>query len=152
MQFNPTIIDHFTNPRNAGEISNADGVGTVGHPVCGDIVRLYIKVDKSGGKEKISDVKFKTFGCTAAIATSSIATELIKGKTVQEALAIKDEEVAKALGGLPAIKMHCSVLAHDAIQAAVADYRAKSGKNELSDKVQKENLAHEEKELLARKK
>ena len=152
MQFNPTIIDHFTNPRNAGEIPDASGVGTVGHPVCGDIVRLYIKVDKSGGKESISDVKFKTFGCTAAIATSSIATELIKGKTVQEALAIKDGEVARALGGLPAIKMHCSVLAHDAIQAAVADYRKKSGKKDLADKVQKENLAHEDQELLSRKK
>ncbi|OGR88689.1 MAG: iron-sulfur cluster assembly scaffold protein [Elusimicrobia bacterium RIFCSPLOWO2_01_FULL_60_11] len=152
MQFNPTIIDHFTHPRNAGEIADADGVGTVGHPVCGDIVRLYIKVDKGGGKERISDVKFKTFGCTAAIATSSIATELIKGKSIQEALAIKDEQVAKALGGLPAIKMHCSVLAHDAIQAAVADYRAKSGKNDLSDNIRKENRAHEEKELLARKK
>lgn len=152
MQFNPTIIDHFTNPRNAGEIPDADGVGTVGHPVCGDIVRLYIRVAQEGKEERIQDVKFKTFGCTAAIATSSVATELIKGKTVKDALAIKDEDVAKALGGLPAIKMHCSVLAHDAIQAAVADYRGKSGKKDLADKVQKENLAHEDKELLARKK
>jgi len=152
LQFNPTIIDHFTNPRNAGEIADASGVGTVGHPVCGDIVRLYIKVDKKGADEVISQVKFKTFGCTAAIATSSVATEMIKGKTIADALAIKDEDVAKALGGLPAIKMHCSVLAHDAIQAAVADYRKNTGKTDLADKVQKENQAHEEKELLARKK
>ncbi len=150
MQFNATIIEHFSNPRNAGEIPDAGGVGTVGHPVCGDIVRLYIKIDKKGGEEVISQVKFKTFGCTAAIATSSIATELIKGKTVKEALAIKNEAVAKALGGLPPIKMHCSVLAHDAIQAAVADYKKKSGQGELMNKVQEENRRHEEKELLSR--
>ncbi len=152
MQFNPTIIDHFTNPRNAGEIADASGVGTVGHPVCGDIVRLYIKVEKKGGEEVISDVKFKTFGCTAAIATSSIATELIKGKTVKEALAIKDQEVADALGGLPPIKMHCSVLAHDAIKAAVADYKKNLGQGSMAEKVQAENLQHDETELLSRKK
>ena len=152
MQFNPTVIDHFTNPRNAGEIPDASGVGTVGHPVCGDIVRLYIKVENRGKDEVIAQVKFKTFGCTAAIATSSIATELIQGKTVKEALAVSNDAVAKALGGLPAIKMHCSVLAHDAIQAAVADYRRKTGKSDLADKIQKENLSHEDKELLARKK
>ena len=152
MQFNKTIIEHFTNPRNVGEIPDADGVGTVGHPVCGDIVRLYIKVGKRGADEFISEVKFKTFGCTAAIATSSIATELIKGKTVKEALAVKNEEVAKALGGLPPIKMHCSVLAHDAIKAAVADYKKKSGQGGLADKVLAENFKHEEAELHSRKK
>lgn len=152
MQFNPTIIDHFTNPRNVGEIPDASGVGTVGHPVCGDIVRIYIKVEKQAGEDMISQVKFKTFGCTAAIATSSIATELIKGKTVKEALAMKNEEVAKALGGLPPIKMHCSVLAHDAIQAAVADYKKKSGQGGLADQVLSENRKHEEKELHSRKK
>ncbi len=152
MQFNPTIIDHFTNPRNAGEIPNASGVGTVGHPVCGDIVRLYIKVDKKGAEEVISEVKFKTFGCTAAIATSSVATELIKGKTIKDALAIKDQEVADALGGLPPIKMHCSVLAHDAIQAAVADYKKNLGQASMAEKVLQENLKHEEAELHPRKK
>ena len=151
MQFNPTIIDHFTNPRNAGEIPDADGVGTVGHPVCGDIVRLYIKVEKKGRTETIQDVKFKTFGCTAAIATSSIATVMIKGKTVQEALAIKNEDVAKALGGLPPIKMHCSVLAHDAIKAAVADYMKKSGESKLAEEMLADNFKHEEKELFSRK-
>jgi nitrogen fixation protein NifU and related proteins len=151
MQFNPTIIDHFTNPRNAGEIADADGVGTVGHPVCGDIVRLYIKIEKQGADEIISQVKFKTFGCTAAIATSSIATELIKGKTVKDALAIKNEDVAKALGGLPPIKMHCSVLAHDAIKAAVADYKKKQGQTGMADKVQADNMKHEQSEQLSRK-
>ena len=152
VQFNPTIIDHFTNPRNVGEIPNADGVGTVGHPVCGDVVRLYIKIEKKGGEERIQEVKFKTFGGTAAIATSSIATEMIKGKTVKESLAIKNEDVAKALGGLPPIKMHCSVLAHDAIHAAVADYMKNSGQNSLADKVSAENRRHEDKELLSRRK
>lgn len=150
MQFNKIIIDHFTHPRNVGEIPDASGVGTVGHPVCGDIVRLYIKVEKKGAEEVIAQVKFKTFGCTAAIATSSIATELIMGKTIAQALAIKNEEVAKALGGLPPIKMHCSVLAHDAIKAAVADYKKKLGETKFADKVSAENLKHEEKELLSR--
>ena len=146
MQFNPTIIEHFSNPRNVGEIPDADGVGTVGHPVCGDIVRIYVKIEKKGGEEVISQVKFKTFGCTAAIATSSIATELIKGKTVKEALAVKNEDVAKALGGLPPIKMHCSVLAHDAVKAAIADFKNKSGQAGLMKKVQQENREHEERE------
>src|SRR5256885_240844 len=115
MDYNPKIVDHFTNPRNVGEIADADGVGTVGHPSCGDIVRIYIKVADAKGKKIVSDVRFKTFGCTTAIATSSIATELVKGKTIDEVLAIKNEDVAKALGGLPKIKMHCSVLAEDAL-------------------------------------
>ena len=149
--YNPKLVDHFMNPRNVGEIADADGVGTVGHPSCGDIVRIYIKVEDKGGKKFISQVKFKTFGCTTAIATSSIATELIKGKTIDEVLAIKNEEVAEALGGLPPIKMHCSVLAEDAIKAAVANYYKKIGKDDIEEGISKKNLEDEEKELLRKK-
>ena len=148
--YNPQIVEHFMNPRNVGEIPQADGVGTVGHPVCGDVVRIYIKVEGANGQKIIKDAKFKTFGCTTAIATSSVATEMIKGKTIEEALAIKNEDVAKALGGLPPIKMHCSVLAEDAVRAAVADYKRKSGNGELMEKVMEESREHEEKELLSR--
>src|SRR3989338_8689737 len=105
MAYNPVIVDHFMNPRNVGEIADADGGGTVGHPACGDIVRIYIKVEDKNGKKMIAQARFKTFGCTTAIATSSIATELMQGKTIEQALAIKNEDVAKALGGLPPIKM-----------------------------------------------
>ena len=149
-QYNPKIVEHFMNPRNVGEIPDADGVGTVGHPSCGDIVRIYIKVAAEGGRSVIRDAKFKTFGCTTAIATSSIATELIKGKTIDEAISMKNEEVAAALGGLPPIKMHCSVLAEDAIKAAVGDYFKKIGKEAIVEKVKHDNQEHEDKELLAR--
>ncbi len=118
------VMDHFMNPRNVGEIAEADGVGQVGNPVCGDVMRIYIKLDESG---RIADVKFKTFGCGAAIATSSMITELVKGKTLEDALAISNRTVADALGGLPPRKMHCSNLAADALLAAVNDYRAKQG-------------------------
>lgn len=148
--YNPKIVDHFINPRNVGEIPNADGVGTVGHPSCGDIVRFYIKIESLNGHQVISQATFKTFGCTTAIATSSIATELIKGKTVEEALLLKNEDVAKALGGLPPIKMHCSVLAEDAFRAAIADYYKKSGKEQLLEEVKHQSQIHEEKELLSR--
>ena len=148
---NPKIVEHFLNPRNVGEIPDADGVGTVGHPSCGDIVRIYIKVETQGAKQVISQVKFKTFGCTTAIATSSIATELIQGKTVEEALKIKKQQVADALGDLPPIKMHCSVLAEDAIKAAIADYYKKIGQEKVLQEVLRENHKHEEKELLHRK-
>ena len=112
-------MDHFLNPRNVGEIPDADGVGSVGNPVCGDIMKLYIKV-KDG---KIVDAKFKTFGCGAAIATSSMVTELVKGKRVEEALTISNQAVAEALGGLPPVKMHCSVLAEEALKSAIENYR-----------------------------
>lgn len=150
MEYNPKIVEHFLNPRNVGEIADADGVGTVGHPACGDILRIYIKVEAQDGRPVIAQAKFKTFGCTTAIATSSIATELIKGKTVEEALAITNEDVAQALGGLPPIKMHCSVLAHDALKAALGDYYKKSGKEKFFEQVIHQNLSHEEKELLSR--
>jgi len=118
------VMDHFENPRNVGEIADADGVGQVGNPTCGDIMKIYIKVDN----DVISDVKFKTFGCGAAIATSSMVTELVKGKTIEEALNISNKSVAEALDGLPPKKMHCSNLAADALHAAIKDYREKSGK------------------------
>jgi nitrogen fixation NifU-like protein len=115
-------MEHFKNPRNVGEIENPDGIGHVGNPVCGDIMELYIKVDDN----TITDAKFKTFGCGAAIATSSMLTEMIKGKSVEEALKISNRTVADALDGLPPAKMHCSVLAEDALKLAVEDYLAKS--------------------------
>ena len=116
------VMEYFRNPRNVGEIENPDGIGHVGNPICGDIMELYIKVED----EKIVDAKFKTFGCGAAIATSSMVTELVKGKTVKEALRISNRAVAEALGGLPPIKMHCSILAEEALRSAIDDYLKKS--------------------------
>lgn len=115
------VMDHFMNPRNVGEIEDASGVGTVGNAKCGDIMKMYIKV-RDG---VIEDVKFKTFGCGAAIATSSMATEMIKGKTLKEALKLTNKAVAEALDGLPPVKMHCSLLAEEAVKAAVEDYMKK---------------------------
>lgn len=118
-------MDHFTNPRNVGEIPDADGIGLMGNPVCGDVMKIYIKVKDN----IIEDIKFKTFGCGAAIATSSMVTELVKGKTLAEALDISNRTVAKALGGLPSQKMHCSNLAADALHEAIKDYLSKIGKS-----------------------
>ncbi len=125
MQYSEKVMEHFLNPRNVGEIENPDGIGHVGNPVCGDILELYIKVKDN----IIIDAKFKTFGCGAAIATSSMVTELVRGKAIDEALKISNKVVAEALGGLPPIKMHCSVLAEDALKAAIEDYLKKQGKN-----------------------
>ena len=119
--YSQKVIEHFQNPQNVGEIDNADGIGTVGNPSCGDIMKMYIKVEN----DIITDIKFKTFGCGAAIATSSITTAIVKGKTIEEAEKLTRNEVADALGGLPPIKMHCSNLATDALRAAIEDYRAK---------------------------
>jgi nitrogen fixation NifU-like protein len=116
--YSTKVMEHFANPRNVGEMDDADGVGNVGNPTCGDIMRLYIKV-KDG---VITDAKFKTFGCGAAIATSSMMTELIKGKSIEEAKTISNKAVAEALGGLPPVKMHCSVLAEEALHSALEDY------------------------------
>ena len=117
------VMDHFMHPRNVGEIENASGVGTVGNAKCGDIMRMYLKVDDNG---VITDCKFKTFGCGAAIATSSMATEMIIGKTVQEALEVTNKAVMEALGGLPPVKVHCSLLAEQAVHAALWDYAKKN--------------------------
>ncbi|MBP2642301.1 MAG: nifU [Firmicutes bacterium] len=119
------VMDHFSNPRNVGDIKDADGIGEVGNAKCGDIMRIYLKVDEN---DIITDVKFKTFGCGAAIATSSMVTEMVKGKTLDEALEISNQAVAEALGGLPPAKMHCSNLAADALHEAIKDYIAKKGK------------------------
>ena len=123
MLYSEKVMDHFQNPRNVGKMDDADGVGEVGNAVCGDIMKMYIKV-KDG---IITDVKFNTFGCGSAIATSSMATEMIKGKPIEEALRLSNKAVAEALDGLPAYKMHCSVLAEEAIKAAVKDYYDKHG-------------------------
>jgi nitrogen fixation NifU-like protein len=117
-QYSEEVLDHFKNPRNAGEIKNPNGVGHVGNPVCGDIVELYITVANG----IIVDAKFRTFGCAAAIATSSMLTEMVKGKSIEEALKISNKAVVEALGGLPPIKMHCSVMAEEALEAAINDY------------------------------
>lgn len=121
--YSDKVLDHFRNPRNMGEIPDADGVGTVGNPVCGDLMTIYIKVKDN----RLEDIKFKTFGCGAAIATSSMITELAKGKTLDEAMKITRGDVADNLGGLPPVKMHCSNLAADGLHAAILDYLKKKG-------------------------
>ena len=124
MQYSEKVMDHFTNPRNVGEIENADGVGVVGNAKCGDIMKIYLKIEN----DVITDCKFKTFGCGAAIATSSMATELIKGHTIDEVLKLTNSVVVEALEGLPPVKVHCSVLAEEAVKTAVADYYTKIGR------------------------
>lgn len=126
--YSEKVMDHFSNPRNVGEIENADGIGEVGNPKCGDIMKMYLKIEN----DIIVEVKFKTFGCGAAIATSSMATELIKGKSIQDALKITNKEVVDALGGLPPAKLHCSVLAEEAIKMAIKDYLYKQDRNDIS--------------------
>ena len=123
MLYSEKVMDHFTNPRNVGEIPDADGVGEVGNAKCGDIMRMYLKIEDG----TITDVKFKTFGCGAAVATSSMATELVKGKSVQEAMEVTNKAVMEALDGLPPVKVHCSLLAEEAIHAALWDYAQKHG-------------------------
>lgn len=137
--YSTKVMEHFANPHNVGEIENADGVGKVGNPVCGDIMNMYIKVEGN----VITDVKFKTFGCGAAIATSSMATDLIKGKTIDEALSLTNDAVAEALGGLPKVKMHCSVLAEQAVRSAVDDYMRKTTGKGLELKSDDELHGHE---------
>ena len=122
--YSEKVMDHFQHPRNVGEIENASGVGTVGNAKCGDIMRIYLDIDDNG---IIQDVKFKTFGCGAAVATSSMATELIKGKSINDALKLTNKAVMEALDGLPPVKVHCSVLAEQAIKAAVSDYYKRRG-------------------------
>ena len=124
MNYSEKVMDHFTNPRNVGEIEDASGVGVVGNAKCGDIMKIYLKIDEN---DVITDCKFKTFGCGAAIATSSMATELIKGKTVEEALKLTNQAVVTALDGLPPAKIHCSVLAEQAVRSALSDYYRRQG-------------------------
>jgi len=133
------VMDHFMNPRNVGEIEDADGVGTVGNPACGDIMQMSLKIENN----IIVDAKFKTFGCGAAIATSSMATEMIKGKTIEESLKITNENVTKELGGLPKVKRHCSVLAEQALQSSLDDYFKKQG-IESPIKLKTEEEMHED--------
>ena len=125
MIYSEKVMDHFTNPRNVGEIEDAQGVGVVGNAKCGDIMKIYLEIDEN---DIIVDCKFKTFGCGAAIATSSMATELIKGKSVKEALALTNSAVVEALDGLPPVKVHCSVLAEEAVRSAIADYYKRIGR------------------------
>jgi len=139
MKYSEKVIDHFTNPRNVGVVEDADGVGRIGNPVCGDMMEMSLKIDDN----VISDIKFRTFGCGAAIATSSMATELIKGKEIDEALELTNRAIAEALGGLPPVKMHCSVLAADALKMALADYYRKQG-----DETRARELAGEEAEVV----
>ena len=126
--YSEKVMEHFANPRNVGEIKDADGIGKVGNPTCGDLMWIYIKVKDN----RLEDVKFKTFGCGAAIATSSMITEMAKGKTLEEALEITRKDVAEALDGLPPVKLHCSNLAADGLHAAIKDYLERSGKNKNS--------------------
>lgn len=121
--YTDTVMDHFMHPRNVGSIENADGVGEVGNAKCGDIMKIYLKIDDN----RVTDVKFETFGCGSAIASSSMATEMIKGKTIDEALALTNKEVVDALGGLPVHKLHCSVLAEEAVKSAIQDYYDRNG-------------------------
>ena len=139
MLYSEKVMDHFTHPRNVGEIPDADGVGEVGNAKCGDIMKIYLKIDEN---HIITDVKFNTFGCASAIASSSMATCLIKGKPVSEAIELSNKAVVEALDGLPPVKIHCSVLAEEAIKAAVKDYYDKNG-IEYDPETFKEKEAHE---------
>ncbi|MFZ5365881.1 MAG: Fe-S cluster assembly scaffold protein NifU [Patescibacteria group bacterium] len=126
--YSKKVLEHFKNPRNMGEIKDADGVATVGNMICGDVMRMFIKVERKNGQEYIKDVKFQTLGCGAAISTSSMVTTMIKGKLLSEALKITNKAVAEALGGLPRNKLHCSVLAEEAVKKAIEDYQKKKSK------------------------
>ena len=144
MLYSEKVMDHFTNPRNVGEIEDAQGVGVVGNAKCGDIMKIYLEIDDN---DIITDCKFKTFGCGAAIATSSMATELIKGKSVKEALTLTNSAVVEALDGLPPVKVHCSVLAEEAVRSAIADYYKRVGRPidfELPEEHDEEEVAFED--------
>ena len=144
MAYSEKVMDHFQHPRNVGEIENASGVGTVGNAKCGDIMRIFLDIDDE--THIIKDCKFKTFGCGAAVATSSMATELVKGKTVQEAMQVTNKAVMEALDGLPPVKVHCSLLAEEAIHAALWDYAQKNGITIEGLEKPKDNIEEEEEE------
>lgn len=147
MIYSKKVLDHFRNPRNVGKLKNPDGIGKVGNIVCGDVMYLYIKVDGN----KIKDIKFETFGCTAAIATSSMITQMAKGKTLKQALDLGKKEVADSLGGLPPVKLHCSLLASDALAEAIYDYLKKSKKDISEDLLKKHQRIIKEKQLIEEK-
>jgi nitrogen fixation NifU-like protein len=134
MNYSKEVLDHFQNPRNVGEIKNADGVGKVGNIACGDVMWIYIKVEEKNNKKIIKDIKFKTFGCVAALSTSSVLTEIVKGKSFEEALKVQKKDIVKKLGGLPDIKIHCSFLAIEALWEAIYDYLSNE-KLEIPEKV-----------------
>lgn len=139
--YSDKVMEHFMNPKNMGEIEDANGIGEVGNPACGDVMKLFLKIDNEG---KVEDVKFKTFGCGAAIASSSMATELLKGKSVEEVLELTNDAIVEALDGLPPAKIHCSVMAEEAIEAALKDYYTRSGKDpkivdELKEKIKRKS-------------
>ena len=136
--YSEKVMEHFMHPKNVGEILDASGVGTVGNPICGDVMKMFIKVEN----DIIVDAKFQTFGCGAAISTSSMVTEMVKGKSIEEALKISNKAVAEALGGLPPIKLHCSVLAEEALKSALADYYKKIGKDPSPFEPKKESHEH----------
>ncbi|MDU4959992.1 MAG: Fe-S cluster assembly scaffold protein NifU [Sporomusaceae bacterium] len=138
MKYSEKVMDHFMNPRNVGEINDANGIGEVGNAVCGDIMKIYLKIEDN----RILDVKFNTFGCGSAIASSSMATEMIKGKTLEEAWELTNKAVAEALDGLPPVKMHCSVLAEEAVHKAINDYRRSQGLEEWAYKAHDDIHAH----------
>lgn len=140
MEYTEKAMDHFMNPRNVGELEGANGIGTVGNAKCGDIMRVYLKIEDN----IIKDAKFKTFGCGAAVATSSITTELVKGKTIEEALKITNKSVAEELGGLPPVKLHCSLLAEESLHAALWDYAEKNGIVIDGLEPPKDDIDHEE--------
>ena len=140
MNYSQKVMDHFMNPRNVGSIENADGVGRVGNPVCGDLMEMSVKIQDN----VIDDIKFRTFGCGAAIATSSMATELIKGRTIEDALEITNQAIAEALDGLPPIKMHCSVLAAEAVRASLADYYTRRGEYDKALELKDEEVVQPE--------
>ncbi|MGY0372178.1 Fe-S cluster assembly scaffold protein NifU [Clostridium sp. JNZ J1-5] len=137
--YSEKVMDHFRNPRNVGEIEDANGIGEVGNPQCGDIMKIYLKIEG----DVVKDIKFKTFGCGSAIASSSMATELVKGKTVDEAWNLTNKAVAEALEGLPPVKMHCSVLAEEAIHKAINDYRIRQGLEPWDMKTHSDDIHHE---------
>ncbi len=152
MNYSKEVLEHFRNPHNVGKIENPDGIGKVGNMICGDVMWIYIKVKKNDKKEDvIQNIKFETFGCVAALATSSALTDLAKGKTLEKALNIKKDDVINSLGGLPSIKIHCSILAVDALSEAIYDYLFKKGKN-IPEKLQlKHKKALKELEIIKEK-
>lgn len=152
MKYSQKVISHFRNPRNLGKIKNPDGMGKVGNIVCGDVMYLYIKVEKNKkGEEIVKDVKFETFGCTAAIATSSMITELAKGKALTKVLTLSRREIAESLGGLPPVKFHCSVLAADALAEAIYDYLKKSKRTISPELKKRHQRIKKEKQLIEEK-